>query len=476
MKRKALILIGIIVCFIILLSYMPKGEVQKLIQVTDEVLIDMIGGKQYKLVEQDTIKIILEKDSPGIFYYNNGYYGYLCELLTLYAKHLDKEISFSDALNTTSIAHGLNSGCKAFAVTFDTPTNTFAHTTKLDNLKDSCKYVVLGNKRNPRLNTLALDTLLKYHSDSIIFKRGASYISCTLPYSLDYLKDTLSDRFLKTHEYVNLIRKNKYDFMVCKDEEALFYIFNYHDIIRTHKLDECIYSCVITNTKNTELLDNFHEWFDNFKNTEAYTDIVAHYKNDSYLVSFMKDGVVSAVHAISHYDHIFKLKAEGTLFNWRLLAAIACIESKFTPHLTSHKGAVGLMQVMPANTKEWGISREQLEDIDTNIECAIRILSNITRMLKFNSDGINDDELCITLAAYNGGYGHVTDAMRLARHFGEDSHSWVVVNKYLRLKRIPEYYGMTGIVRSGSFNSTETENYVNMVTNKYEEYKNRPVD
>ena len=53
---------------------------------------------------------------------------------------------------------------------------------------------------------------------------------------------------------------------------------------------------------------------------------------------------------LSPYDSLFRECADS-LYDWKLLAAIAYVESKFDTTSVSHRGAVGLMQIMPSTYK-----------------------------------------------------------------------------------------------------------------------------
>ena len=89
-----------------------------------------------------------------------------------------------------------------------------------------------------------------------------------------------------------------------------------------------------------------------------------------------------------------------------LTAAVIKNESKFRQTVHSHRGAVGLMQLMP-DTAEWvahqlgdqGYSEESLHDPDRNIRYGTWYLSELQR--EFHGNDI------LALAAYNAGRGNV---------------------------------------------------------------------
>jgi soluble lytic murein transglycosylase-like protein len=76
-----------------------------------------------------------------------------------------------------------------------------------------------------------------------------------------------------------------------------------------------------------------------------------------------------------------------------LLQAVITAESDYNPRAVSHKGAVGLMQLMPETARRYGVT--DLYDPVENIHAGARYLRDL--MQKFNND------LSLTLAAYNAG-------------------------------------------------------------------------
>lgn len=89
-----------------------------------------------------------------------------------------------------------------------------------------------------------------------------------------------------------------------------------------------------------------------------------------------------------------------------LVTAIAAAESGFRPDAVSHKGAVGLMQVMPATAARYGVSAPSpqqasalLKNPDVNVQVGTRYLADLLQMF--------DGELELAVAAYNAGEGAV---------------------------------------------------------------------
>lgn len=99
------------------------------------------------------------------------------------------------------------------------------------------------------------------------------------------------------------------------------------------------------------------------------------------------------------YGELIYDAARRHKLNPRLIAAVVRAESGFDPQAVSPKGARGLMQLMPANAKYYGLEGEDVFDPEKNIDAGTRYLEYLTRRF--------EGELSLVLAAYNAGYGMV---------------------------------------------------------------------
>jgi soluble lytic murein transglycosylase-like protein len=84
----------------------------------------------------------------------------------------------------------------------------------------------------------------------------------------------------------------------------------------------------------------------------------------------------------------------------QLVDAVIHVESRHRRSAQSPKGALGLMQVMPATGERYGVSRAQdLLDPAVNLDVGVRYLRDL--LLQFGG------RVELALAAYNAGEGHV---------------------------------------------------------------------
>lgn len=173
---------------------------------------------------------------------------------------------------------------------------------------------------------------------------------------------------------------------------------------------------------------------------------------------------------ISHYDELFKRYSRGIGWDWRLLAAQCYQESMFDPEAQSWAGARGLMQIMPRTADHLGLDRADITDPELNIAAATRYLHELEHEFSYIHDRTERQNM--VLASYNGGSGHVEDAMRLATRDGRNAQRWKDVQEYILKLKDPRYYQDT-LVRHGYMRGTETADYVDKIRARYQEYSRK---
>lgn len=174
---------------------------------------------------------------------------------------------------------------------------------------------------------------------------------------------------------------------------------------------------------------------------------------------------------ISRYDAHFMQGSRLVGWDWRLIAAQCYQESGFDPKAVSWAGAKGLMQIIPSTAKLLGLSNvfDPVENIDAGCRY-LKILQN-----RFSDVRSRYDKICFTLAAYNGGYHHIRDAMSLARKNGKNQYRWEDVRFYVLNLDKPQYYN-DPVVKNGFMIGSETYNYVENIMRRWSKYRDgKPV-
>lgn len=170
---------------------------------------------------------------------------------------------------------------------------------------------------------------------------------------------------------------------------------------------------------------------------------------------------------ISVYDDLFKNAASQTGWDWRIIAAQCYQESGFDPQATSRAGARGLMQIMPGTAKELGLSMADIHSPEENVAAAARYIRQLTAL--FSDINSPEERIHFVLAAYNGGYKHIRDAMALTKKYGGSWQRWSDVSVYVLALQQPQYY-RDPVVKSGYMIGSETAGYVSSIVQRARQY------
>ena len=175
---------------------------------------------------------------------------------------------------------------------------------------------------------------------------------------------------------------------------------------------------------------------------------------------------------ISPYDHIFKAAGKKAGLDWRLIAALAYVESHFDADVRSWAGALGIMQVMPRTAASHGYSPEEMLDPAKCVDVAVKTLGDLNSMFEKRIPDIAERENFI-LASYNSGPAHILDAIALADKYGLNPRKWDDnVEAAAIMKSKPAYY-RDPVVKNGYFRAKETVNFVHKVQSAYTYFKER---
>jgi soluble lytic murein transglycosylase len=127
-----------------------------------------------------------------------------------------------------------------------------------------------------------------------------------------------------------------------------------------------------------------------------------------------------------------------------LVVAVIREESKFLPQSESHKGAIGLMQLMPSTAQSISVSigdktyrSDDLLDPEKNIKYGTWYLASLQKVFSKNTT--------LVIAAYNGGIGHVQE--------------WIKTGQI-----------NTNNIRQQDIPFKETRDYVGRVLKSYQKY------
>ena len=177
----------------------------------------------------------------------------------------------------------------------------------------------------------------------------------------------------------------------------------------------------------------------------------------------------------AQFAPVVKRYAQKYGVDWVLVLAVMQQESRFNKNALSHKGAFGLMQIMPQTRLEL---EERLGVGETltpknNIKAGIYHLKRLSKAFSRSTEA---DRTLLTLAAYNAGLARIQDAQTLAAHLGEDPLTWEGVRAALPLLS-KRYYTLhqqvwpEGQPKAGTFSDwKQTTRYVDSISDYYDHY------
>lgn len=165
------------------------------------------------------------------------------------------------------------------------------------------------------------------------------------------------------------------------------------------------------------------------------------------------------------YESYFKKYAVELDWDWRLLAAVCYQESRFRPNAVSHRGAKGLMQLMPSTAESLGLDEHVIFDPEQNIRAGAMYLSRLKE--KFSFIGNREENTKFVLASYNAGVAHVMDARRLAKRYGRSPYVWEENTAYWMEQLSNPEYANDSVVLYGAFDASEPIHYVKKVLKVY---------
>ncbi|MBP3419679.1 MAG: transglycosylase SLT domain-containing protein [Marinifilaceae bacterium] len=232
----------------------------------------------------------------------------------------------------------------------------------------------------------------------------------------------------------------------------------------TEKIEESAPIC--WEFRSAEARDDFNNWLKEFKAKGNVAYLYRRYYRNREADHIIRYGQIYSPR-LSEYDEIFKRESRVLDWDWRLIAAVAFTESQFKDTIESAHGAYGLMQIQEVAATQFGV--QDYFRADSNIYVGVRYLNYLDNMFAKYIEN-PEERIRFTLASYNAGYGHIFDAMRLAKEFGYSDTTWSgSVENFLLIKSEPQFRE-SAAVRNGSCDGKQSVDFVRRVLRSYRSY------
>lgn len=142
------------------------------------------------------------------------------------------------------------------------------------------------------------------------------------------------------------------------------------------------------------------------------------------------------VDRVAKLSGVFEKYSSRYEFDPLMMSAQGFQESGLDQSRVSHKGAIGVMQVLPSTAKDKNVNIKNIHKVDNNIHAGVKYMRFIKDRYFSNPDISPDNQIYFTLAAYNAGPATIRKMRYLAKKQGYDPNIWfknveIITRKYV---------------------------------------------
>lgn len=135
------------------------------------------------------------------------------------------------------------------------------------------------------------------------------------------------------------------------------------------------------------------------------------------LLDLERDRLIRLLPHFEKYAEKYKLDPLG-------LAAQAYQESQLKQDTKSHKGAVGVMQLLPSTAADPNVNIKEIHKVDNNIHAGAKYMDFLSRHYLPSEEITPINRFLLSLAAYNAGPGNLRKMQKLTTKMGLDPNVW----------------------------------------------------
>ena len=425
------------------------------------LLASCSSDKIFDLLETEKTLIVLTRNSPTTYYFDNDVEtGFEYELTKAFADAEGLKLRISLAFTLEDLMTALASGQAHVAAAGLTKTadRDAQFNATVPYLKQKPLIVYKSGASRPRnLSDLA--------SRDIVVLAGSSHIE-----TLAALKSDVPNlhwreiRAADSLEIMQIVAEEKAELAIIDSIEFRMQHGLFPRLVAAMSLEEeeGIVWSLPPLPGSDQLLQRFNKFLKHYKDSGDLERLKQRHfgssENASRIGSFTFQRKVQTL--LPEWQPLIETVAQEYQLDWRLLAAVAYQESHWDPKAVSPTGVRGMMMITQATAKDLGVTKRT--DARQSLRGGARFIKNLLRRLP--EDIPEPDSTWMALAAYNIGMGHLEDARVLAQKNGLDPDSWKDVRAHLPDLQNPDHYPGT---RYGFARGQEAVTYVDNIRHYY---------
>lgn len=430
-------------------------------------LLTISGSLQPTTVEQIRSQgeiVVVTRNSPSTYFEDNvGPTGYEYELAKAFADHLGVKLVIKQADTLSGLYNTLENKQASFAAAGLTVTHTLQQN---KSILFSTPYMQVsqqviyhrGGLKPKNISDLSKGQLFITSDSSHAFQLRAIQDE-----QMPELTWAESPDF-ETVELLQKVAKREIDFTIVSSNEFEMLQVYYPNLAVAFDLTGAQpLAWAFPQTRDDSLFEAAQSFFRNAQTNGLLLEVKERFYGHTGQLSYAgaKRFNRQTNKKLDKYDHLFQQAAERHELDWRLLAAMSYQESHWNPRAKSFTGVRGMMMLTLRTAKELGVKNrlDPKQSIDGGAAYLAKLRNRLPEDIK------EPDRTWMALAAYNVGYGHLTDARKLTSQDGGDSTRWMDVKDYLPRLSQKRYYKHT---RHGYARGNEPVSYVQNIRRFYD--------
>jgi membrane-bound lytic murein transglycosylase F len=252
------------------------------------------------------------------------------------------------------------------------------------------------------------------------------------------------------------------DCVMAENLEGEFFARYYPNVEKITALTKAYSLSWLVRPDLTDLNSLLQAWFQKASRNDEIMRVHDRYK--LYLTELDRPDVLRFMkqtrRTLPDFESEFRGAGREHSLPWQLIAAVSYQESHWDNEAVSYTGVRGLMQLTQDTAEHLGVEdrTDPLQSIWGGAKYLRYLLNKTPSYLNFK------DRICLALAAYNMGYGHLRDAQKLVVKRGKNPYSWRHLREVLPLLEDPSYEDE---LEYGSARGNETIAFVERVNGFY---------